>query len=106
VRTVSEIVEAVRKQEPATEEELRLALLALYYDNTMACRSDFESASELKLRMRAKENFERRFRMLKSEPDRYLGPRFTPGTKENTEGRAQSEAVLRAFEKARRGGNG
>jgi len=101
LRTVSEIVEAVQQQQPATEEELRMALLCLYYDNTMACDSDFEKASELKLRMRAKENFGRRFRMMKADPATYLGSRWTPGTQENAEGRAMSTKITDAFLKSR-----
>ena len=103
MRTVSEIVDAVQEQRPATEEELRLALLCLFYDGTMAAPHDYEDASELKLRMRAKENFERRFRMLRAEPGKYLGKRWTPGTAENAEGRALSQSVLKAVEgKAKR----
>jgi hypothetical protein len=100
-RTVSEIVDAVQEQQPVTETELRLALLCLFYDGQMACPSDYEGASELKLRMRAKENFERRFHMLRSVPAVRLGPNWTPGTPENTAQREQSKRILAAFEKKR-----
>lgn len=98
MRTVNSIVGAVQEQQPVTEQELRLALLCLYYDGQMACQSDYEGVSESRLRMRAKENFARRFRMLKSEPDKYLGPRWTPGTPENAEGRELSKRILAKFE--------
>ncbi|HEU4544314.1 MAG TPA: hypothetical protein VFR23_24500 [Jiangellaceae bacterium] len=101
---MNDIVGAVQEQEPATEEELRLALLCLYYDGQMSAPSDYESAGELRLRMRAKENFERRFRMLKADPSVYLGERWTPGTEENRAGRELSKRVLAKFEKSREKG--
>lgn len=102
MRTVSEIVDAVQEQQPVTEDELRLALLCLHFHGQMASQSDFETASELKLRMRAKENFERRFRMMRADPTVFLGPRWTPGTPENAAGRAGSKRLLAAFEKSRK----
>lgn len=99
MRTVSDIVEAVQTQQPATDEELRLTLLCLYYNSILDAPSDFEGASELKLRLRAQEAFSRRFRVLKAEPDKYLGERYTPGTQANAEGRDLSEKVLAAFER-------
>jgi hypothetical protein len=101
-RSVGDIVEAVQEQGPVTEAELRLALLCLYYDLQMACPSDYAGKPQVQLEWRAKENFERRFRMLKAPPAIYLGPRWTPGTPENAQGRAGSKAILAAFEKSRK----
>lgn len=102
MRTVSEIVEAVQTGQPATDEELRLALLCLFYHGqASACPSDYATASAARLQMRAMENFELHFRMMRAEPDKYLGARWTPGTDENLKGRAQSEAILKAFERSR-----
>lgn len=96
MRTVGEIVEAVQEQQPVTEAELRLALLCLFYDGQLACPSDFEGASELRLRMRAQESFSRRFRMLREPADLYLGARWTPGSEENTTARRASKAIASA----------
>jgi hypothetical protein len=82
---------------PSDEHELRLALLCLFYDGNLATNADFEEASELKLRLRARESFERRFRMLRAEPGKYLGPRWTPGTEGNRQGR---ELSLKIAERA------
>lgn len=99
MRTVGDIVGAVQEGQPATDEELRLALLCIFYDWQMATPSDYAGKSQLHLEMRARESFERRFRVLKAPPGVYLGPRWTPGTVENAEGRASSKAILAAFEK-------
>ena len=99
MRTVFEIVSAVQEQEDVTIDELRLALLCVFYDGAMASPGDFNEASELKLRLQAKENFERRFRMLKSDPAVYLGPNWTPGSPENKAQREASKRVLAAFQK-------
>lgn len=101
MRTVSEIVGAVQEQQSATDEELRLALLCLFYDGQMACPSDYEGKSRALLEARARGNFDRRFRMLKADPSVYLGERWTPGTPENLDGRILSKRVLEAFEKKR-----
>lgn len=101
MRTVSDIVGAVQESRPVTEEELRLCLLCLFYDWQMATPSDYAGKSQAQLEMRARESFERRFRVLKAPPDVYLGPRWAPGTPENTEGRALSKRVLAALEKQR-----
>lgn len=100
MRTVGEIVEAVQEREPATEEELRLALLCLYYDGGLATRHDGETAHVLLLRMTIKDSFERRFKMMRLEPSVYLGPNWTPGTPENDKQRKMSKGILRAFEQS------
>lgn len=84
-KTIGDIVEACQEQQPVTEQELRLALLCFY------------SASVLNNSPgRNPEGFEQHFRLMKSKPSVYLGARWTPGTVENTEGRALSKSILRA----------
>lgn len=101
-RTVSDIVTAVQEQQPATDEELRHALLVLFLTLQMSCPSDYKDAGPMQLKMRAELNFERMFRMMKSNPTTYLGPRWTPGTVENAEGRATSKRIVEAFERSRK----
>lgn len=101
MRTVGDILEACQEQQPATEEELRLALLALYYCLHLSCPHDYEGKAPMLLELRAKDNFERKFRLMKAEPSKWLGARYTPGTKENREGRGVSKRILAGFERAR-----
>lgn len=101
MRTVGEIVEAVQERQAVDDDELRLALLCLYYDGQLGIDVDAETRSAPALRMRARESFERRFRMMKTAPDKYLGERWTPGTAANSEGRTMSKAILSAARKAR-----
>lgn len=100
-RTIGDIVAAVQEQQPATDEELRLTLLALYYFAELHAKSDYGNRPELALRMRAQHAFQDKFQMMKMAPDARLGPRWTPGTQENAEGRALSKRVAAAFEKNR-----
>lgn len=99
MRTVREICIAVQDQQPVTEDELRLSLLCLMYDGQMANPRDFETASEMKLRMRARESYERRSRMMTADPSVYLGPNWTPGTPENKRQREIAFKVLAAATK-------
>ena len=102
MRTVNEIVQAVQEQQPATEDELRLALLAVHYAFGIAVpMQDTSKIGEVLLRVRAADNVNLRFRVLKSAPDEYLGPNWTPGTPQNQRQRAQSKRILEAFEKQR-----
>lgn len=101
MRTVSEIVEAAQEQQPATDEELRLALLCVYYALQLGTASSYETDSELILRARAKANFESMFHMMRTDPTVRLGRNWTPGTPENTAQRAQSKRILAGFEKRR-----
>jgi hypothetical protein len=98
-RTVGDIVLACQEQQPVTELELRHALLCLYYDGQLAASSDFATASPLKLQMRAKENFERRFRMLRAAPAAYLGEGFKPGTEENSKRRELGKRLIASLQK-------
>ena len=96
-KTVADIIEACQEQQPVSELELRHALLCLYYDSQLATRHNFGTDTEL--RRHAKEDFERRFRMMRAIPSVYLGEAYRPGTAENTKRREQSKRVLAAFEK-------
>lgn len=87
MRTVSEIVGAVQEQQPCSDRELRLALLCLYYTLNMSCTRPEESSM-------ARDNFERQFRMMKADPEIYLGENWTPGTKANTSQRELSKKIL------------
>lgn len=92
-RTVGDIVGACQDGTPATDEELRLALLSLYYGwstHSMAPRAKEGTL----LHLFQKEAFEARFRVMKAEPSKWLGERYTPGTAANNEGRRQSMAIL------------
>ena len=95
VRTVNEIVGAVQEGQPATDEELRLALLCLYYNGQLSARAPRENTSLTVYQMRESEAFEHRFNMLKSEPQKYLGERWTPGTKANGDGRKASFGIAK-----------
>ena len=99
-----DIVEAVQEQQPVTEEELRLALLCVFYDSQADSRfmADLAGAGDVvgvpaPMMAIAKEHYARRFRMLKADPAVYLGPNWTPGTPENTRQRATSKAILERF---------
>lgn len=104
MRRVVDIVEAVQEQQPVTEEELRLALLCVFYDGQADSRfmSDLASAGDAvgvpaTMMAIAKEHYARRFRMLRADQATYLGKNWTPGTPENTRQRAQSKAILEGF---------
>lgn len=104
MRTVIDIVEAVQEQQPVTEDELRLALLCLFYDGQADSlfMADITSAGDSigisePARALAKEHYSRRFRMLKAGPAAYLGPNWTPGTPENTRQRKTSKAIMKRF---------
>ena len=103
-RTVSDIVGACQEQTPATEQELRLALLSLYY--AWSIHSSAPTAKEGSLlRVFQMEAFEARFRVMKAEPSKWLGARYTPGTPENVAGRAVSHVILEnALRKAKSDG--
>jgi hypothetical protein len=99
-KTICDIVEAVQEGEPVDELELRKTLLSLFYCLQMSCPSDYADKTKLLLEWRAKDNFERYWRVLRTTPDTWLGDRWTPGTDENRKGRELSKKVLAGFEKA------
>jgi hypothetical protein len=83
MRTIGEIVDAVQECQEASEEELRLTLVSLWYA----------------YRMSARNSIEQQWKLIRVTPEHYLGPRWIPGTPENLEGRRYSKAMLNAFEK-------
>lgn len=97
MRPVGEIIWAVQEQEPVSVEELKLALLALYYTLQLSCPSDYETAKPFQLEWRAKENFERYFRLMKADPTVWLGPGWTPGSPENSSRRRVSKKLADVF---------
>lgn len=95
MRSVNEIILAVQEQQPATEEELRLALLCIDYEMTISTETDWNEASPALLRSRASEQFSRRFRMGKADPKEWLGRRWLPGTEENRRAREVSMRIAK-----------
>jgi len=82
MRTIGQIIEAVEEQQPVTDEELRLAVVALWH------KLQIEIGFEPETRVPKLWDF------MRSEPGKYLGPRWTPGTVENTQGRAMSKKIM------------
>ena len=99
MRSIMGIVEAVSECEPATDEELRLTVVALRGFITLFTRSDFEKKSDLALRMHAKHQFEAKFSMMRTDPRKYLGPDGIPGSPGNQQRRKSARGVLAAVEK-------
>lgn len=93
-RTIGDIIEAAKSCEPATDEELRLALCAV--SSLMVLHSLApEPARQLWYHERmANERFEARFRILRAKPSEYLGPQNTPGNPEYVERRRISNALM------------
>ena len=91
MRSVLEIIIAVKDQQPATDEELRLCIVALSAMQTMdgmqlheLAESVIDGTASAKLRARhVMREAEIRFKSMKMPVDKYLGPRNTPGTPEN-----------------------
>jgi len=92
MRTINEVIIAVQEQQPCTDDELRLTLLAVSAMHQRAERYLYDLAEviladELR-RARFKAAFqigekERTFQARKTPADKYLGPEHTPGTPEN-----------------------
>lgn len=95
MRTTNEIICAVKDCQPATEQELRLALCAMesikffvYYELANIIDAVEKDTSPKALKFRAKSAFrllEDMFQAAKTPPDKWLGPAHTPGTPENKE---------------------
>ncbi len=92
MRTTLQIILAVKESQNVTEEELKLALVALegisyFYHHTA---QDLVEAiegkkSQVYLDLKAgfaRKSFESMFKALKTAPDKWLGPANTPGTEE------------------------
>jgi hypothetical protein len=99
-RSIAEIVLAVQEQEEVSDEELRLCLLALDYKAQLAQRrieSALEHGSLFRLMHRTKlQAFTDWHTFNNTTPKKYLGPRYTPGTEENTKGRRMSKRIMDA----------
>jgi hypothetical protein len=104
-RTILDIVIAAKEQQPATEEELRLAVVALSAMLHAVERSERQLAEAVlagkpSAKMRAEfalREAEIRFRFRKMDPAQYLGADYTPGTPENDRLRTMAKAL---FERA------
>lgn len=102
-RNILEIIIACKEQQPATEEELRLcvvALSAMLYTVEREERELFEAVVEGKpsAKLRAevcKRETEIRFKAKKMAPREYLGPSHTPGTPENENLARMAKAVFK-----------
>lgn len=105
MRSILEVIVAVQEQQPATEEELRLTVVALSAMLHLVERSGREVAEAVRdgkpsAKMRADfflRDHEIRFKSRKMTPADYLGPDHTPGEPENERLRKMAKAV---FEKA------
>ena len=110
MRTTNEIVCAVKDCQPVTEEELRLALVALSAIDLFTRRDCGELVDQILapcnepgLRLRAarlrahgaKRALEDSFQALKTAPDKYLGPCHMPGTPEHAAGMRVAKAVFK-----------
>ncbi|MBV9863313.1 MAG: hypothetical protein JO267_14330 [Alphaproteobacteria bacterium] len=105
MRSTAEIVGAVQECQPATDQELRYALMSLWYwaqmtASSLAEHSDLPSGDGKGYpAFAARRRYEEWFAGMKLPVDQRLGPRWTPGTRENREGRALSAKVMAAVEK-------
>ena len=103
-RSILDIVIAAQEDSPATERELRLALVAVSSMLYRLERSERElveavlAGKSAKLRAAcAHREAEARFQVKKLAPEQYLGPDHTPGTPENARLRKLAHAI---FERA------
>lgn len=104
MRSTLEIIIAVQEQQPVTEEELRLALLAMSSIEHFL-KNDFQSLIEAVLdgkptaRMKAefsRGTIEKMFQALKTPPDKWLGASGIPGTPENLRQREIAKRIFKA----------
>ncbi len=86
MRTIGEIIEAVDECQPATEEELRLTVKSLC-GALMLASCHREDCRE--------ERIKARWYLFRAEPDKWLGPRHTPGTPENKQERELAMRIAR-----------
>jgi hypothetical protein len=92
MRTTLEIIIAVKDNQPVTEQELKLALLAMssiehfVQGQLDALIEAVESGKSAKLRAAlAKQMRETMFRAKKSDPEKWLGPENIPGNPKHDE---------------------
>lgn len=104
MRTTLEIIIAVQECQPATEEELRLALVALsgiesFISHDLQDLVDDVIGGKPTAKFRAEYangTIDRMFQARKTPPDKWLGPNGIPGTPENIAGRAISKRIFKA----------
>ena len=88
MRTIIEIINAVKDCEPVTKEELKLAFLSIHYWSHATWLMLSNIAKEDKLpwiQLNANNSVNSYTKMMKAQLDRYLSPILLPGTKENKE---------------------
>lgn len=107
MRSTLEIIIAVQESQPATEEELRLALLALSginhfiqhdLDDIVEAITEQKPFAILKMKAEfSKGTRERLFQGIKKDPREWLGPGNTPG---NPEYESRRELAKKVFKRA------
>jgi hypothetical protein len=103
-RSTLDIILAVKDCTPATEEELRLALMALSHMLQITERTLHDLAEAVRegkpsAKMRAANElreYELRVKGRKMPPKEYLGPTYTPGTPENAAAMKWANGVYKA----------
>ena len=105
MRTTNQIICAVKECQPATEEELRLALTALsaiewtIKDTLQGMIDSIRAGQPMRaLQFRsacAQDTLSGMFHAIKSAPDVWLGANHTPGTPEQREGMRIAKAVVK-----------
>lgn len=105
MRSTVDIIVAVKECQPATEEELRLALVAMSAIEHFV-RTDLQKlidaveegkpagVIEIKAAF-AKGTISRMFKAIKMPVDKWLGPGNTPGTPENTKRLAMAKKIFK-----------
>jgi hypothetical protein len=109
MKTMLEVIIAVKEQQPVGEQELRLTCLAIYHmlkltERTAVSLAECDPAKTPILKMHASEVLRRResfFNAMKKPATEVLGPNWTPGTPENEAMHRMATNILRSFEKSR-----
>lgn len=106
MRTTLQIIIAVKECEPVTEEELKLALIALsniehFYNKAAQDLIDAIRAEKSMALLKMKAEFawgtiESMFKAKKTPPDTWLGPDNTPGTPENKRQMEMGKKIFKA----------
>lgn len=102
--SILEVIIACKEQGPATEEDLRLTVVALSTmlhlvedEERQLVEAVLADKSVAKIRARfAQQASERRFKSRKMTPREYLGENYTPGTEANRRLREQSTRIFEA----------
>ena len=105
MRTLGDILEAVKANQAATEEELRYALLAAdalrHFDHSFLFRfAGPDAPNALRAKMEGTETFNRAKRAFAVDPKSYVGWNNDPANPEYQKRRA---VALKIFDKAMRG---